>query len=525
MAAAAGLLVVCLVLVWLLFDPNDYRVELQNQFRQQTGRELRIAGDLKLSVWPWLAVRAGTLTIGNAPGFGDQPFFSVDETRVGVRLLPLLSREFEIGKVTLRHPRLHLVVDGSGADNWSDLLASRDGEATPPAGETAPPAVAAAGAFSLAGVEIVDGVLEYEDRRKKSHWQIQEIDLDAGRFAPGRPVPIGLSFRPPGPGTTEIRFQVGKALLDTANRRLELPGWKLDAGDNHVAGDLVVNLGEKDTALDGSARASRLLVGGIEMRDVDARFGLQQKKFRLSPLKLRAFDGESVTTLTYDMSPSVPTLSIDQRLTDVDTGVLLSSLIDVGELQGRGNLQATLTGRGADRPALIASLKGPFDLSVKDGELRGADLWHEIERAAAALEGRPLPAPPPSASTRFHRLDARGRVERSTLRNERFEFVAPFLTVRGKGDVDYRNGRVNMALKAKLLKVPQTGKGNSTLASLVGIDIPVTVTGPLSDPNVKPDVAYVLQKLAQERLKKEGEKAGRKLKDKVSSAWDRLLGR
>ena len=55
-------LVVILVLVagagiaaiMLLVDPNDYREEIAQKVRENTGRELTLGGDLGLSVFPWL---------------------------------------------------------------------------------------------------------------------------------------------------------------------------------------------------------------------------------------------------------------------------------------------------------------------------------------------------------------------------------------------------------------------------------------------------------------------------------------
>jgi hypothetical protein len=38
--------------------------------KEKTGRELTLSGDLKLSVFPWIALEAGPATLGDAPGSG-----------------------------------------------------------------------------------------------------------------------------------------------------------------------------------------------------------------------------------------------------------------------------------------------------------------------------------------------------------------------------------------------------------------------------------------------------------------------
>ena len=77
-----GLIVIALVLVVMFVDPNDYRDDIQRIVEQKTGRELKLSGDLKLSVFPWIALETGAATLGDAPGFGPEPFVSIKEARV-----------------------------------------------------------------------------------------------------------------------------------------------------------------------------------------------------------------------------------------------------------------------------------------------------------------------------------------------------------------------------------------------------------------------------------------------------------
>ena len=85
-ASVAVLLMVALLLAWLLFDPNDHKARVQSVFRDGTGRELRLDGDLSLSIFPWLAIESGTAAISNRAGFGDEPFATLERVRLGVRL-------------------------------------------------------------------------------------------------------------------------------------------------------------------------------------------------------------------------------------------------------------------------------------------------------------------------------------------------------------------------------------------------------------------------------------------------------
>ena len=58
-AGLIGLIVIALVLVVMFVDPNDYRDDIEKLVEEKTGRELTLSGELKLSVFPWIALETG----------------------------------------------------------------------------------------------------------------------------------------------------------------------------------------------------------------------------------------------------------------------------------------------------------------------------------------------------------------------------------------------------------------------------------------------------------------------------------
>jgi AsmA protein len=186
-AGLIGLIVIALVLVVLFVDPNDYRDDIEKMVEQKTGRELTLSGDLKLSVFPWIALETGPASLGEAPGFGPEPFVSIKEAHVGVRLLPLLRGKVEVGSVRLDGARIRLITDESGRDNWADLGKS----------ETQQAPQAASGATeipTIAGLEISDAAVVMENRKEKSRREVREFHLKTGRLASGETFPLALEF-------------------------------------------------------------------------------------------------------------------------------------------------------------------------------------------------------------------------------------------------------------------------------------------------------------------------------------------
>ena len=93
---AAGLLA-----VWWLVNPNDYKGRIADSVKESTGRDLVLKGDIKLSVFPWVALELGPASLGNPPGFGEEPFLAFNHAAVRVKLLPLLAKRLEIARVEL----------------------------------------------------------------------------------------------------------------------------------------------------------------------------------------------------------------------------------------------------------------------------------------------------------------------------------------------------------------------------------------------------------------------------------------
>lgn len=189
-AGVVALVAVAAVALYLFFDPNSFRQQVADSVESATGRELNIEGDLELSLFPWLAVDMGRTSLGNAPGFGDEPFASFEHARLSVRLLPLLiSREIRVGTASLEGMRLNLAVNDRGVSNWEDL--AQAGEAAP---EESGDASAVAGNLDIAGLSISDAGIRYSDGQSGDTYTLSNINLDIGHVVRGQPIDVRGRF-------------------------------------------------------------------------------------------------------------------------------------------------------------------------------------------------------------------------------------------------------------------------------------------------------------------------------------------
>ncbi len=194
------LLVIAVAAVLITFDPNDYKSQLTQVVETQTGRKLVIAGDIKLSLFPWVGLEMGKLSLSNAPGFSDADFARISQLDIKVKLLPLLKREVEIDKVRLHGLFASLETDKDGNTNWQDLAKPNAAAApqAPPAAPEADVAPQSAAAPALAGlvvngIELIDANLQLIDNKAGTQTKVSHLNLETGAIKFDSWVPVKFS--------------------------------------------------------------------------------------------------------------------------------------------------------------------------------------------------------------------------------------------------------------------------------------------------------------------------------------------
>lgn len=216
--ALVGLLLLVIVLVAVFFDPNDYRGKIEQLAQEQTGRKLTISGDLKLSLFPWVALQTGALSLGEAPGFGVEPFVSIQEARVGARFWPLLRGDFEVGTLRLVGARIRLITDAQGRANYDDLGKKGATESTPEA-STGPTKIP-----TIAGLQIKDASITLENRQTNSRQVVREFNLESGSLASGKPFDLKTSFVFDQDAAMSVKVDVGTTVTADFERNVHTLG-------------------------------------------------------------------------------------------------------------------------------------------------------------------------------------------------------------------------------------------------------------------------------------------------------------
>lgn len=655
-AAVVAVFVAAAVFFLLFFDPNDFREEISAAVTERTGRDLKIEGDVSLSLFPWVAIEVGHTTLGNAPGFGDRPFAEFDRAKLSVRLLPmLLRREVAINTAELEALKLNLQVDPRGRSNWDDLFAA-DAEA--PADASAD----AGGAIEISGVDVSKTTISYQDRQSGDTYVLSDMTMQLGRVSgSGKPVPANGTFhfdmQPDdisgnleldtvlsfdlGEGLvvfdgltvegvveglaaspTRLQFRTGgievrtktevatmqavemtilgldieadvepfsysgavlpvavikiaafspgslMTLLDievpetadpaalgrvvvnakatTRTDRVDLSGVTIKLDDTTFTGKLSVprgatgaysfDLGADSIDMDrymapgspagqaagstslpveipadlirplnarGNLRLATARLSGMQFDNVVLGLNTANGRMRIHPVTAELFGGSYSGDVGIDASATVPVLSVNEKIQDVDLAKLAQAMFEQQNITGTINGAFKLSGRGKDMAAVQQSLSGNMSFQLNDGTYEGTDIWYELRRARALLKGGAAPTPQLPPRTRFSSVSATGIVNNGVMRNDDLAAELPFMQMSGSGSVDLVAATVNYSLTARVLERPESLQGatEEELKDFTKAVIPLKITGPLTSPSVKPDVEKLLRKRVEDEVK------------------------
>jgi len=278
--------------VALFVNPNDYKGRIEQQVKTTTGRDLTLKGDIKLSVFPWIALELGPASLGNPEGFGTEPFLSVEKVALRVKLLPLLHKELQIGRIEIDGLDLRLKKNAAGKGNWQDF-----GQKQPPSKPIRETGQAPETLEDLGGVLITQSRISYKAIT------VSNLNVNVGNLSQHAAVPVKASFDlDTGPGGNSLSFASAFAVTpDMPAKHYELAGatlsgeLKLKNDSRNLPWEFVAHSVDLDltaqtlkapafTAQAGPAQLSGSM-SGEKILDAPTISG----SFKLEPLVLREF--------------------------------------------------------------------------------------------------------------------------------------------------------------------------------------------------------------------------------------------
>lgn len=173
----------------LYFDPNEHKDFIVSRVENATGRSFSIAGNISLSYYPWLGLEAEGITLGNAAGFGKDPFVHADKIALRIKTMPLFRQRYELDTLRLHGLKLNLAKNEKGTSNWDDLAGGTREKDKKPSDRLQFAAVI------LGGVDIRDGRITWQDKAVGQSVKISDLNVTTGELTYGAPIDLKVGLQ------------------------------------------------------------------------------------------------------------------------------------------------------------------------------------------------------------------------------------------------------------------------------------------------------------------------------------------
>jgi AsmA protein len=267
---------------------------------------------------------------------------------------------------------------------------------------------------------------------------------------------------------------------------------------------------------------------GLTLTNVQFGLTAANGALRLRP-RAQLYGGSYGGEINVQVQNDAARVTVAQQLDDVDLVPLGQDLLGAADVTGIGDVKLDLVANGTNLGEMRRGLDGNVQFSVTNGSLEGIDLWYELRRARARLDGAEVPDRGNAARrTAFSSLSATGVVEDALLTNRDLTGVLDFMRITGTGTVNLLDDQVNFDLNATFVDGPAL-QADPGMAKLAGQSLPLKVTGTIDAPSVLPDfgklVGARVNSAVNEAVEEQRNEVDQRLDEQKDEARDRLRDR
>jgi AsmA protein len=214
------------------------------------------------------------------------------------------------------------------------------------------------------------------------------------------------------------------------------------------------------------------------------------------------------------------TMTFAQNLDGVNLAALGQDLLGSQDITGTGDVTLNLVAAGQNLGEMRRGLDGDVSFSVTNGSIEGIDLWFELRRARARLDGDTLPERGDAARrTTFSSLSATGVVQDALLTTRDLKGQLDFMTIDGSGTVNLLDDAIDFDLIATMVDGPVL-QSDPAMVRYAGKTLPLKVTGTVAAPSVLPDFSTIVREQVSQALDDEVEETQREVEQEVEQEVD-----
>lgn len=569
----AGLVMLAIVaaaIFAMTFEPNKYKGQVERIVKERTGRTLQLKGPLEMAFYPSLGAKVSGVTLSERAA--EREFLSLESAHASVALLPLLRGEVIVDRVRVNGLKAQIIKGKDGQLNFQDLL---EPEGKKPAAKPEPKAQAEKGGpvkFDIAGLNLEGSSVTYRDLNSGQEISLSELKLETGRIAENaqgkiefstalkrntppldaklalngsyslKPEAIALDITAKLDEST-VKGKLGMAraaqasytfdlnidkinldrYLASSEKKQQAPSAKKGAPPAKKETDAPVDLsGLKGLNANGQLQIGALQVQGLKLANLKTELRAADGRAQVGPHSANLYEGSLSGALTLDGNAN--RIALKETLSNIALGPLLRDFAEQDRLEGRGHVILDVTAAGKTINTMKSSLAGTAKVNLRDGAIKGINIGELLRKARSALGSQSGDAADAKEKTDFSELSASFILKNGVAHNQDLELKAPLFRIGGAGDIDIGKSSINYVAKAAVVASTQ-GQGGKELEHLVGLTVPVRLSGPLDAMKYNVDYRAVAGDLAKSKIGEKVKEGIEKNKDKVEDkVRDRLKG-
>lgn len=288
------------VYLTMFFDLNNFKPQIVDAVKKQTGRDLQISQDLSWSVFPSIGIKLGGISLSNPNGFTPAAMLDVNEAVANVALMPLFSQQIEVDLLKLDGLTLNLVTQKDGKTSFDGLTAETSAEK--PQSTSSNSEAMSLQTLDIGGIELTNTNINIIDMASNTTQTFSLKSFTLGQFSLGQFADFAYEFSATLPDMQLASSGQGNVKVDQALQNVTINDFDM------------VHKAQGD-GLPGKAITAEL--------STQMKMALDAKTIELQLTKISAMDLAATGDIKINYGNSIPKIAMNLDVGDIDVDALL----------------------------------------------------------------------------------------------------------------------------------------------------------------------------------------------------------